>query len=62
MGRSSGGQFTPSMAVNGKYWTTPPMVTNPDGGADIPRFFEVVDQLVAMERGKPATGAPKKKS
>ena len=54
MGRAYGVQFTPSIAVNGKYWTGPSMVTNPNGGLDIPRFFEVVEMLVSMERGKPA--------
>lgn len=63
MGRAYGVQFTPSIAVNGKYWTGPSMVISASGGLDVPRFFEVVDQLVAMERGKPAVvGAPKKKS
>jgi hypothetical protein len=38
------------------------MVISPNGGLDMPRFFEVVDQLVAMERGKPAAaGGTKKK-
>jgi thiol:disulfide interchange protein DsbA len=63
MGRTYGVQFTPSVAVNGKYWTGPSMVMSPNGGLDIPRFFEVVDRLVAMERGKPAAaGSTKKKS
>ena len=63
MGRAYGVQFTPSIAVNGKYWTGPSMVISPNGGLDMPRFFEVVDQLVAMERGKPAAaGGTKKKS
>jgi len=63
MGRTYGVQFTPSIAVNGKYWTGPSMVVSANGGLDLPRFFEVVDQLVAMERGKPAASrATKKKS
>jgi thiol:disulfide interchange protein DsbA len=63
MGRAYGVQFTPSLAVNGKYWTGPSMVISPNGGPDIPRFFEVVDGLVARERGKPAAaGGTKKKS
>ena len=54
MGRAYGVQFTPALAVNGKYLTGPSMVTSPDGGLDMPRFFEVVDQLIVMERGKRA--------
>jgi hypothetical protein len=39
------------------------MVMGPNGGLDVPRFCEVVDQLIAMERGKPAVaGGTKKKS
>lgn len=59
MGKAYGVQFTPAIAVNGKYWTGPSMVVNPDGGLDYSRFFNVVDQLIDMERGKPAS---KKKS
>ena len=63
MGRAYGVQFTPSLAINGKYWTGPSMVMSPNGGLDIPRFFEVVDGLVAMERGKSAAaGAGKNRS
>jgi thiol:disulfide interchange protein DsbA len=63
MGRAYGVQFTPSIAVNGKYWTGPSMVMSPNGGLVVARFFEVVDQLIAMERGKPAAaGGTKKKS
>jgi len=65
MGRAYGVQFTPAMAVNGKYWTGPSMVTSPSGGVDMLRFFQVLDQLISMERGKPeapAGGADKKKS
>jgi len=63
MGRAYGVQFTPAIAVNGKYWTGPSMVTGAGGGVDLLRFFEVVDQLIAMERGKPAAaGSAKKKS
>ena len=61
MGRTYGVQFTPSVAVNGKYWTGPSMVMSPSGGLDMPRFFEVVDGLVAIERGKPAAAVGTKK-
>lgn len=58
MGKAYGVQFTPAMAVNGKYWTGPSMVAG-GGGLDMGRFFAVIDQLIAMERGKRAS-APKK--
>ena len=53
-----GVQFTPALAINGKYLTGPSMVTSPPGGGptsrlDYPRFFKVVDQLIDMARGKP---------
>jgi thiol:disulfide interchange protein DsbA len=59
MGREYGVQFTPAMAVNGKFITGPSWVTNPpEGGAnsrvDYPRFFVVLDKLVDMARGKSA--------
>ena len=57
MGRAYGVQFTPAIAVEGKYWTGPSMVLNANGGADLPRFFQVVDQLIGMERGKHAAAA-----
>lgn len=52
LARAYGVQFTPSVGVNGKYWTGPSMVTS-GGGPDTRRFFTVLDQLIAMERGKP---------
>jgi thiol:disulfide interchange protein DsbA len=52
MGKDYGIQFTPAIAVNGRYWTGPSMVSNPEGGLDYPRFFKVVDQLIDMERAK----------
>ena len=57
MGRAYGVQFTPSLAVNGKYYTGPSMVTGPAGGVDILRFFGVVDQLIGMERKRAAAPA-----
>jgi thiol:disulfide interchange protein DsbA len=62
MGRAYGVQFTPSLAVNGKYYTGPSMVTGPAGGVDMQRFFGVVDQLIIIERKgavAPAAGKPK---
>jgi len=55
MAKSYGIQFTPAMAVNGKYWTGPSMVTSPDGGPDSARFFRVIDQLIDSERAKPGS-------
>ena len=49
MGRAYGVQFTPSLAINGKYYSGPSMV---GGGHDYKRFFGVVDQLIEMERKK----------
>ena len=64
IGREYGVQFTPALAVDGKFLTGPSWVTSPPGGGegsrlDYPRFFSVLDQLVGMARGKPA--AKKKK-
>lgn len=53
MGRAYGVQFTPALAVNGKYYTGPSMVTAPGGGLDYERFFYVVDTLIEMEGVKP---------
>ncbi|MCC7546881.1 MAG: thiol:disulfide interchange protein DsbA/DsbL [Burkholderiales bacterium] len=58
MGRQYGINGTPAVGVNGRYWTSPSLVFNA-GAKDIKRFFQVLDQLVAMERakaGKPAKG------
>ena len=65
IGREYGVQFTPALAVNGKFLTGPSWVTIPPGGGegsrlDYPRFFSVLDQLIGMARGKPA--AKKKKT
>jgi len=54
-----GVQFTPALAVGGKFLTGPSMVTTPPGGGegsrlDYARFFGVLDQLIGMARGKPA--------
>jgi thiol:disulfide interchange protein DsbA len=60
MGRAYGVQFTPSMAVNGKYWTGPSMVSS-GGELVMGRFFAVVDHLIAMERGKPSAASTSNK-
>lgn len=57
MGRAYGVQFTPAMAINGKYFTGPSMVTAPGGGVDLMRFFGVLDQLIGMERRRAAAPA-----
>jgi thiol:disulfide interchange protein DsbA len=61
MSRAYGVQFTPSIAVNGKYYTGPSMVAGSGGAADYERFFEVVDELIARER-PPAQGGTKRRS
>jgi protein dithiol oxidoreductase (disulfide-forming) len=53
IGKEYGVQFTPALAVGGKFLTGPSMVTGPQGGLDYPRFFIVLDQLIDMARGKP---------
>jgi len=51
IGRDYGVQFTPSMVIDGKYYTGPSMGAAPNSGApDYARFFRNVDQLVDMER------------
>ena len=44
--KAYGVQFTPSIAVNGKYYTGPSMA----GGHDYAKFFGVLDELIDMER------------
>lgn len=44
--RAYGVQFTPAIAVNGKYYTGPSMA----GGHDYAKFFGVLDELIDMER------------
>ena len=46
MGRAYGVTFTPAMAVNGKYYTGPSMA----GGHDYAKYFNVLEQLIDMER------------
>jgi thiol:disulfide interchange protein DsbA len=44
--KAYGVQFTPAIAVNGKYYTGPSMA----GGHDYAKFFGVLDELIDMER------------
>jgi protein dithiol oxidoreductase (disulfide-forming) len=49
--RGYGVQFTPSMAIDGKYYTGPSMVSaGGSGPPDYDRFFKVVNELIDMER------------
>lgn len=41
---------TPAIVVDGKYITGPSMTLNPDSSVNYDRFFQVVDQLVAVAR------------
>jgi thiol:disulfide interchange protein DsbA len=52
MGRAYGVQFTPSLSINGKYYTGPSMVPGQGGSGppDYDRFFKVVNELIDMER------------
>jgi thiol:disulfide interchange protein DsbA len=51
MARAYGVQFTPSVAINGKYYTGPSMVTaGANSPPDYDRFFKVVNELIDMER------------
>ena len=52
---------TPSVVVNGKYLTGPSM-TMGASGVDYTRFFNVLDQLIAMEQPKKAEIGKKKKA
>jgi len=59
MARDHKVQFTPVIAINGKYITGPSMAMGPDQQVNMPRFFQIVDGLIAMERPRQNT-APKK--
>ena len=41
---------TPSVTVDGKYVLAPSMTLKPDRSVDYERFFEVLDQVIAMAR------------
>lgn len=55
MARDHQVQFTPVIAINGKYITGPSMAVGPNGQVSLPRFFQIVDALIGQER--PAAGA-----
>lgn len=41
---------TPALVIDGKYLTAPSLTLKPDRTIDYDRFFQVVDQLIAMAR------------
>ena len=41
---------TPALIIDGRFLTAPSMVLNPDNSLNYPRFFQVLDQLIAMAR------------
>ena len=47
---------TPAITVNGKYLTAPSFVLKPDQSVDYPRYFQVLDQVIAMARKERAAG------
>ena len=60
MAREYNVQFTPVIAVQGKYITGPSMAVGADNKVNMTRFFQVVDALIAQERAKnPAPKADK---
>lgn len=59
IGRDYGVPFTPAITINGKYLTGVSMTKGPDGNVSTQRFFQVVDQLIAMERPKSAAAVKK---
>lgn len=41
---------TPALVIDGKYLTAPSLTLKPDKSIDYDRFFQVVDQLIALAR------------
>jgi protein dithiol oxidoreductase (disulfide-forming) len=41
---------TPALAIDGKYLTAPSLTLNPDNSINYERFFQVVDQVIALAR------------
>jgi thiol:disulfide interchange protein DsbA len=47
---------TPALTVDGKYLVSPSMILRPDNTVDYPRYFVVLDQVIAMARKERAAG------
>ena len=47
---------TPAITVNGKYLTAPSLILKPDRSVDYERYFQVLDQVIAMARKERAAG------
>jgi thiol:disulfide interchange protein DsbA len=41
---------TPAIVVDGRYLTAPSMTVKPDGSVDYDRYFQVLDQVIALAR------------
>ncbi|MNC88166.1 hypothetical protein D3C83_39550 [compost metagenome] len=41
---------TPAIIVDGKYLTAPSMILKPDRTVDYERYFQALDQVIAMAR------------
>jgi thiol:disulfide interchange protein DsbA len=47
---------TPAIIVDGKYLTAPSMILKPDRTVDYERYFQALDQVIAMARKERAAG------
>jgi protein dithiol oxidoreductase (disulfide-forming) len=47
---------TPALTVDGKYLVAPSMILKPDRSVDYERYFQVLDQVIAMARKERAAG------
>ena len=47
---------TPAIIVDGKYLTAPSMILKPDRSVDFERYFQALDQVIAMARKERAAG------
>jgi thiol:disulfide interchange protein DsbA len=43
-------QGTPTIVVDGRYITAPSMILKPDNTIDYPRYFQVLDEVIALAR------------